>query len=182
ATLLSLPSLTQPLDQTAVAGLDHGAVYQILTFGPQVTSQTVDIPIIDDKVAEPGENFVVYLSQPSANAGLQSPYFAAVNITHNDLIQPTKPPPRPGTLIQLAGRTGTDEPLWLSLGRLQKDEPLWHSLVPAQHLHRLMAARPGFRSGMNLPGLTEMSVRADHGVGDPFAHVAANWFHPTLDP
>jgi Calx-beta domain-containing protein len=77
-------------DGTALDGQDYTATSGTLTFGPGVTSQTFDVPIVDDQVAESFETFNVALS----NAGplgthVGSPGTAVVGITDNDDITPT---------------------------------------------------------------------------------------------
>ena len=51
-------------DGTAVAGSDYIASSGILTFSPGVTIQQVTVPIINDTVVEPDENFSVTLQSP----------------------------------------------------------------------------------------------------------------------
>src|SRR5262249_2977625 len=49
-------------DGTAKAGLDYVAKSDTLTFGPGVTSRTIDIPILNDNVVEGNETFTLTLS------------------------------------------------------------------------------------------------------------------------
>jgi len=51
-------------DGTATSGSDYTATSGTLTFAPGVTTQTIDVPIIDDASLEPGETFTVTLSSP----------------------------------------------------------------------------------------------------------------------
>ena len=71
-------------DGTATAGSDYTAVSGTLTFSPGVTQQTITVPIINDSVVEPNENFTVTLSNPSAGAALGTPATATVTIVDND--------------------------------------------------------------------------------------------------
>ena len=54
---------------TAEAGADFTGTDGVLTFAAGETSRTVDVPVIDDNAAEPGESFSLRLSAP-ANAVL----------------------------------------------------------------------------------------------------------------
>jgi Calx-beta domain-containing protein len=77
-------------DGTALDGQDYTATSGTLTFGPGVTSQTFDVPILDDQVAETFETLNLALS----NAGplgthVGSPGTAVVGISDNDDITPT---------------------------------------------------------------------------------------------
>ncbi len=56
-------------DGTAVAGADYDAVGGSLVFAPGETTATVSIPLVQDDLNEPDENFTVSLSNP-ANATL----------------------------------------------------------------------------------------------------------------
>ena len=56
-------------DGTAVAGADYEAVGGSLVFTPGETTATVSIPLVQDSLNEPDENFTVSLSNP-ANATL----------------------------------------------------------------------------------------------------------------
>ena len=56
-------------DGTAVAGADYEAVGGSLVFTPGETTATVSIPLVQDNLNEPDENFIVSLSNP-ANATL----------------------------------------------------------------------------------------------------------------
>jgi hypothetical protein len=71
-------------DGTASDGSDYTAVSGILTFLPGVTSQTFNVPILDDLLVEPTEAFTVALSSPS-NAILGAPNPATVSIVDNDV-------------------------------------------------------------------------------------------------
>lgn len=52
-------------DRTATAGLDYGAVDQVVSFAPGVSSQQVTIPILADAIREGNERFRVLLSEAS---------------------------------------------------------------------------------------------------------------------
>ncbi len=52
------------VDITAMAGVDYTAVTNTVTFIPGITNQFVDVPIIDDGIAEPTEEFDLVFSNP----------------------------------------------------------------------------------------------------------------------
>jgi hypothetical protein len=57
------------VDDTAIAGIDYLAKSGMLTFNPGVTSQTITITVMDDRLAKGSQNFYVLLSSP-LNAAL----------------------------------------------------------------------------------------------------------------
>lgn len=80
-TLVFTVSLDQPnstevvtvdfstVDDTAIAGSDFTAIAtQAISFAPNETTQTIEIPILDDTIYERTETFFVQLTNPSANA------------------------------------------------------------------------------------------------------------------
>jgi hypothetical protein len=50
---------------TGAAGSDFSSTSGIVTFAPGETSQTITVPVIGDRLAEPNETFVVNLSSPT---------------------------------------------------------------------------------------------------------------------
>jgi len=50
---------------TATAGLDYTAINGSLTFAPGVTSQVINIPILNDSLSEADETFTLTLSSPT---------------------------------------------------------------------------------------------------------------------
>ena len=68
-------------NDTAIGGVDFTAVSGTLTFPPGTTTQTINIPIINDNLDENDEDFGVVLSNP-ANASIQDSGF--VIITDDD--------------------------------------------------------------------------------------------------
>ncbi|HEY0601486.1 MAG TPA: Calx-beta domain-containing protein [Herpetosiphonaceae bacterium] len=70
-------------DNTAKAGSDYAATSGTLTFDPGQTTKTFEVPILDDLLGEPNENFVVNLSNPT-NAGFIATSIATVTINTND--------------------------------------------------------------------------------------------------
>lgn len=68
---------------TAKAGEDYIAVNEKLTFSPGETVKFIDVPTIDDNVAEHIEIFNLVLSNP-ANAGLGIPRIAVMTIWDDD--------------------------------------------------------------------------------------------------
>ena len=73
---------TSPL--TASAGADYTTTTGTLTFGPDVTSQSFTVQIIDDTLDEFTEQFNVSLSNPTGGAILAFPTSASVFIVDND--------------------------------------------------------------------------------------------------
>ncbi|MFM6727852.1 MAG: Calx-beta domain-containing protein, partial [Dolichospermum sp.] len=65
---------------TATAGLDYTATNGILTFAPGVTSQVIEIPILNDSFNEADETFTLTLSSPT-NASLGAVTTVTTTIT-----------------------------------------------------------------------------------------------------
>lgn len=74
----------ETLNGTAVAGQDYEIQSGTLTFSPNVSTQTISIPIIDDTDSEGDELFTISLSRPSSDAILLSPTAATVLIEVSD--------------------------------------------------------------------------------------------------
>ena len=70
-------------NSTATAGSDYTASSGTLTFAPGVTSQTFNVPILDDGITEGNETFTVTLSAPVA-ATLGTITAATVTVTDNE--------------------------------------------------------------------------------------------------
>lgn len=73
---------------TAIAGQDYDAVSGKLTFGPDVASQTITIPIANDLMAEDLEKFTISLSSPSGGT-LGQAATATISIADDDDIGST---------------------------------------------------------------------------------------------
>ncbi|MHC4877873.1 MAG: Calx-beta domain-containing protein [Planctomycetota bacterium] len=71
------------LDVTAIGGDDYDVATGTLTFGEDVRSQTIQVPIIGDMDDERTEEFVVQLSNP-VNATLHPGAFQGVGVIEND--------------------------------------------------------------------------------------------------
>ena len=56
---------------TALTGADYTGKSGVLTFAPGVTTQNIDIPIVDDALVESSEDFSISISGPT-NASLAS--------------------------------------------------------------------------------------------------------------
>ncbi len=68
-----------------IGGDDYSSITQILTFTPTVSTQTVSVPIINNDVLEPEENFEGILSVSTANSRLTlRPDIANIVIGDND--------------------------------------------------------------------------------------------------
>jgi Calx-beta domain len=76
-------------DLTAVAGRDYVATSGKLTFGPGVTSQVINVPLIPGPVGEPTRQFRITLSSPTNGAFLGTTSSTIINISNPDLS--TKP-------------------------------------------------------------------------------------------
>jgi phosphopantetheinyl transferase (holo-ACP synthase) len=70
-------------DGRATAGSDYSATSGSLTFAPGQTSQSFQVPIIDDELDEPDETLTLTLSNPDG-ATLGTPSIAILTITDND--------------------------------------------------------------------------------------------------
>jgi len=77
---------------TAVPGTDYTSESGMLTFGPDVTSQTITIPILNS-AAGSDKTFSVVLSNPTNGATLGTP--ATLTITIAPKVVPPTPPPPP---------------------------------------------------------------------------------------
>lgn len=76
-------------DATAVAGDDYQSVSGTLVFADGETSQTIDVPLLDDNDFEGDETFTLQLSNTQGGAILVTPESAAVTITEDDPIPPS---------------------------------------------------------------------------------------------
>lgn len=107
-------------DGTATAGSDYTALSeQTVTFSPNDTRETVQIPLVNDTVHEPDpdETFTLSMSDVSANARLDSIIARTVSISDNDwpvitISGPSQPVSEGGILdytvsIDRRGYTGT---------------------------------------------------------------------------
>ena len=77
-------AVRRPANSTAQAGADFTSRSGTLTFFPLVTTQVVQIPIVDDSLPEATENFRLVLSNPSGGATLTENFTATIDITDND--------------------------------------------------------------------------------------------------
>ncbi|MFM6140039.1 MAG: S8 family serine peptidase, partial [Sphaerospermopsis kisseleviana] len=68
------------VDNTAIAGSDYTTTSGTLTFAPGVTSQVINIPILNDDLNEADETFTLTLSSPT-NANLGTTTTATTTIT-----------------------------------------------------------------------------------------------------
>jgi hypothetical protein len=68
------------IDGTATAGLDYTATSGTLTFNAGETSKSIQIPILDDAVTEPDENFTVVLRNGSSLEALGVPNLLVVTV------------------------------------------------------------------------------------------------------
>jgi len=80
---------------TATATADYGNTAGTLTFGPGVTSQTFDVPILDDSISEGTESVNLTLSGPTGGAALGSQNTAVLLILDNE-------PPLPNSITVYA--------------------------------------------------------------------------------
>ena len=83
-------------DGTAIALDDYNGALQTITFADGVTSQAVNIPIIDDSVDEPDETINLSLANPSSGATLGPTTQSVITILDNDdPVAPPAPSPSP---------------------------------------------------------------------------------------
>jgi len=93
---------------TATAGSDYTITNGTLTFGNGVTSQTFNVPIVEDTLFESNETVLLSLSNPTGGVTIGNPNIAVLTITDNDP-SPTNPgnyPAQPGW-IQFSAATYT---------------------------------------------------------------------------
>jgi hypothetical protein len=69
---------------TAASGSDYTAVSQDVSFNPDQTTKTVDVPITNDSSIESSETVLLALSSPSTSAELGTPSSATLTIVDND--------------------------------------------------------------------------------------------------
>jgi hypothetical protein len=80
-------------DGTGRNGVNYEAVSGDVTFGEGVSSQTVDIPIIDDHLDDGNKTVNLYISNlPTLTAPIASPIVATLTIVNTDLPAPTVSP------------------------------------------------------------------------------------------
>ena len=95
-------------DGTATAGADYTAASGLLTFGPNETSKTFIVPILDDSMMENAETINLSLSNPSCGAQSGTQSAAALTIIDNDAPTPTPTPtPTPAVTVQFSSATYT---------------------------------------------------------------------------
>jgi len=95
-------------DGTATAGSDFTVVSGTLTFSDGVTSQTFEVPVIDDQLFEIDESFAISLLNPTNGAVLGQP--AAATVTIMDDSDPASPPSAPSTPARPAKSGGGSMP------------------------------------------------------------------------
>ncbi len=78
------PTITHTHTQTHAAGSDYTDVMRTLTITSTRTTDTIDIPIIDDDISEPVELFLVQLTESSLERVTVNPASAVVNIADDD--------------------------------------------------------------------------------------------------
>jgi hypothetical protein len=88
---------------TAVAGSDYTTASGTLTFADGVTSQTFDVPVIDDSLFEGTETVTLTLSNAGGGAGIGSPNPATLNIVDNE----TEPTVSINNVTVTEGNAGT---------------------------------------------------------------------------
>ena len=71
---------------SALQGADYAGTNNTLTFGTNVLSQTITVPILNDKVLEGTETFTVNLGVPGGEAALGSPNAVVVTILDDESI------------------------------------------------------------------------------------------------
>ncbi|MDM3843674.1 MAG: Calx-beta domain-containing protein, partial [Aphanizomenon gracile PMC638.10] len=80
------------VDNTAIAGSDYTTTNGTLTFAPGVTSQVINIPILNDDLNEADETFTLTLSSPSnANLGTNATVTTTITDTLTSAVTTTLP-------------------------------------------------------------------------------------------
>ncbi|MCW9679746.1 VWD domain-containing protein [Dolichospermum planctonicum UHCC 0167] len=91
-------------NETAQAGADYISTTGTLTFNPGVTSQVINIPILNDAINEANETFTLTLSNPT-NATLGTSQTATTTITDTVLAAATTTLPATVENLTLTGTT-----------------------------------------------------------------------------
>ncbi|MEB3831794.1 Calx-beta domain-containing protein [Phormidium sp. CCY1219] len=73
-------------DNTAIAPQDYAATPIVANFAPGETTQTIEIPIVDDEEVEPTESLNLTLANPTAPATVIEPATASLEVIDNDAI------------------------------------------------------------------------------------------------
>lgn len=89
-------------DGTATGGVDYTAVSGTLTLSPGATTQTFNVPILDDSLEEGDETVMLALSAP-VNAMLGAPSSAVLTIQDNDQVRHLNFPSLATTVSETAG-------------------------------------------------------------------------------
>ena len=77
---------------TAIAGSDYTSTSGTLTFNPGVTSQVINIPILNDSINEANETFTLTLSSPTnANLGISKTVTTTITDTLSASVTTTLP-------------------------------------------------------------------------------------------
>ena len=139
-------------DGTAVAGADYEAVGGSLVFTPGETTATVSIPLVQDNLNEPDENFIVSLSNP-ANATLATATAEGL-IIDDDLV----------AQLAVAGGSGVEGGTVGDAFRRHREHPDRHGGL--RHRGGNGTRGRGLRARSRLPHLPAGRVRQDR-KGDP---------------
>ncbi|RUS95515.1 hypothetical protein DSM107003_32180 [Trichormus variabilis SAG 1403-4b] len=89
---------------TAIAGSDYSNTTGTLTFNPGVTTQVIDIPILNDSINEANETFTLTLTSPT-NASLGTKTSTTTTITDTLVASVTTTLPTNVENLSLEGRT-----------------------------------------------------------------------------
>ena len=123
---------------SATAGYDYLDLNKTLEFRNGVTSQIVQIRLVNDAEVEPVESILLQLANPTAGAKLGAQKSAVVSITDNDTApqKPTPPPDRKAPRVAFLDRSGLgrgparlvihfDEPIPLARATDRRGFQLW---------------------------------------------------------
>ncbi len=166
---------------TATPGLDYDATTQSVTFlAGSTTPQSINVPIVDDSLAEPAETFVASMSTSTALSGqsLNLSDTATVTIGDNDNTAPTVGP-RSFTLAEdttlSASLTGTDA----------ENDPLTFSIV-TQPSHGTINLVPStgeftYTPDANYNGPDSFDYKANDGTLDSNVATASLTITPVND-
>ncbi|MBE9226609.1 right-handed parallel beta-helix repeat-containing protein [Phormidium sp. LEGE 05292] len=94
---------------TATTPADYNNTPITVNFAPGVTSQVVNVPIVDDTLVEPTETVNLALVNPTGGAIVGTQNTAVLNILDNDVPPPAKPVVFVAALDPTAGEPGLSE-------------------------------------------------------------------------
>ena len=153
----------QTLEGTAIDGEDFVAQNGTLVFQDGETFQLVSIPITDDNLDEPSEQFSFAIDNP-VGAGLLAPRTATVTIQDEDSPPPPPPPPPPTQLETETVVTGLIQPTSLDFS------PDGRNLYVAEQRGIIKVQRDGLDAGVAADLTDRVNGTRDRGLLDIAIH------------